>query len=49
MIVQKQVKKAMSSVIISALKPMIRLFCAITAIDPAFDSVYRSMNQADQK
>jgi len=46
---QKQVKKAMSSVIISTLKPMIRLFCAMKAIEPALDSIYRSSNQPEKK
>jgi hypothetical protein len=46
---QKQVKKAMSSVIISTLKPVIILFWAIMGIEPALDSIYRSINHADQK
>ena len=49
MIVQKQVKKAMSSVIISTLKPVIRLFWAMRAIEPKLDSIYRSSNQLDKK
>jgi hypothetical protein len=48
-IVQKHVKKAMSSVIISTLKPVIRLFWAMRAIEPKLDSIYRSSNQLDKK